>query len=240
MVSKNLKMLMALMSLALVICMSAWAGVVIKEDFEDGNASRWKPWTPKRWEVVKLKDGNHVYFLNTSDFDNIGERGLGEASLIDPKVEKYVDFTLRCRMLIMEDFPANAWPDANLAFNYQDKTNYYRADINAGVDALVNDMLVNVDLQWQDLCKETLPAVKVREWVELEIERKGKKLFYRIDGKELCAGEDDTFSGGLVGVGAFNDSAQFDDFVMEIPEVAGLSVESGGKLAITWGKIKSD
>ncbi len=60
------------------------------DDFEDLNANDWIPLHPSRWQVI-THQGDHSYYLNTTNFESVFDLRLGEYSLLNSQIELVAD-----------------------------------------------------------------------------------------------------------------------------------------------------
>ena len=169
-----------------------------------GNADNWTPLTPGYWEVsVDPVSDDRAYFLNDtarSDFDY---------TLFNLATYGSFTMTLRARTA---DPPSNAWRDYLVIFGYQDPENYYYVFFNASDDDETNGIIKRENGVITEISELGLPPTIVDGlYHDIEISRIGANITVRMDGVTKYTATDSTFGTGKIGLGAFNDSAYFDD-----------------------------
>jgi len=178
-----------------------------EDDFEDGNAEGWTPLTTSRWEVVRDED-DKTYYLNTSEFNSLGNGALGEYSLL---AADYGDFTFSAQAKLGDNVNNNPAADYAVVFGYQNSENYYYVMFNNNKDFTQLSKVIN------GTRTELVPANREVDWLNdnayhsIEVSRAGSVITVRFDGSVVLSGTDNSLGAGRVGVGSFNDSAYFDD-----------------------------
>ena len=96
--------------------------------------------------------------------------------------------------------------------------------------------------------QEPHPLLKLQKWTAIKLSVHGKRLTFRINGKQVLdpiALEPlhgfPEFPTGRIGLGLANYTARFDNLKITgpgIPDEGGLAVTSRAKLATTWGSLK--
>ncbi len=78
------------------------------------------------------------------------------------------------------------------------------------------------------------------EWNDVKVVIEGNKFTMYLNGKEQKEYIDDSgeHDFGGIGLAAYIADVFFDNIIVEGPGIPGMSVESAGKLAITWGGLK--
>jgi len=179
------------------------------DDFEDKNADGWTPLTLSRWKVVEENDGNQAYHLNTTEFDSLSGKRLGEYSLLSPD---YGDFTLTARAKLGDDIDngSNALADYAVIFGFENEYNYYYVIFNNSQNASQLFKVTGGD-------RGTALATANADWLNdnayhtIKITRVGAATAVYFDGSEMMKVDENTSGVGQVGVGSYNDSAYFDD-----------------------------
>jgi len=177
------------------------------DDFEEGNAEGWSPLTDGRWEVVR-DEGDQAYYLNTSEFNSLGNGALGEYSLL---AADYGDFTFSAQAKLGDNVNDNPAADYAVVFGYQNSENYYYVMFNN------NQNFTQASKVIKGTRTELVAADREVDWLSdnayhsIEVSRAGGVITVRFDGRVVLSGTDNSLGAGRVGVGSFNDSAYFDD-----------------------------
>jgi hypothetical protein len=196
--------------------------LVFSDDFEDG-AGAWLPKAGNEWEVAEFEDGNHVYQL--TERGQQGEiRAPGALSVI--RGLSAGDFVLIARAKCLT--PASVrGRDVNAVFGFQDPVHFYYAHFSNYSNAIHNAIcLVNGEPR-AAITAGTPAAARLSddEFHLIKIVRStatGKIEAYIDDMDEpLMTAEDKTLEKGLVGIGAFDDTAMFDDVRLYVPQQSG-------------------
>jgi hypothetical protein len=195
--------------------------LVFEDNFEKG-ADHWQPSDAKAWklkEVAGAKEGemNHVFSQHAkkSDF-NPPHRSPFNISLL--KDVTVTDFEYTAKVLeTHEDYDHR---DAVLVFGYQDPTHFYyvhfgkKADDHANQIFIVNDaprtkisLTSTTGTPWD----EKWHTVRVRR----DINSGSIEVFFDDLEKPAMTAKDKTFTWGRIGLGTFDDTADFDDVVLK-------------------------
>jgi polygalacturonase len=154
------------------------------------------------WEVTKgdwsfvEENGNGVYAGVGVD-ENRAESG--ESSWMDYRVEARVkvdQLDENNRLLVCG--------------RLQDGNNYYAAAIAKRSSGLVAELHKKADKQTQIVARLPIQMTMGR-WHKLALEMRGEEIGVCLDGEELIAVHDQTFTQGKVGLMTFRSQAQFDD-----------------------------
>jgi hypothetical protein len=125
------------------------------------------------------------------------------------------DFTLTAQVGAVST--SGTWDDTAVIFGYQDANNYYFASFNESNDAGTNGIFKVVNgtkTQIADFSATTNSGTTLRS---IKIERVGNSIRVSRDGTSLGTVDDSTYTSGKVGIGAFNNNANFDNFKVTKP-----------------------
>ena len=75
---------------------------------------------------------------------------------------------------------------------------------------------------------------------ELELVVEGNRAQFYIDGEDMGEWEDDQLETGMIGIRVWSAIMAVDDFDANGPGIPATAVDSQGKLAVAWGKVKQD
>jgi hypothetical protein len=188
--------------------------VVYKEDFEKG-AEAWQPFDAKQWKVKEDGKG-HVYsqFEKQSAYKPPHRSPTNIALLKDVIVG---DFVLTAK--VKSTHPDYGHRDACLVFGFQDPANYYYVHLGAKTDDHANQIFIVDDAPRTKISTKTTEGTKwTDDWHNIQIVRKvadGTIEIYYDDMKVPCmTASDKTFAWGQIGIGTFDDTADYDDIVL--------------------------
>jgi hypothetical protein len=123
--------------------------------------------------------------------------------------EVTTDFTLTVKGSAVSS--TSSWDDFAVIFSYKDVNNYSYASFNESNDAATNGIFKVVNgtsSQLVDFSGTTAPSSTL---YTIEISRAGNQISVKKNGVSIGSATDTSFGEGKVGVGAFNNSASFDD-----------------------------
>lgn len=192
--------------------------LLYKADFEDTKVGAaptdWKPTDPKAWKVDQ-RDGNHFY----SQF---------KASDYKPKHRSPFNYSL-LKEVVVGDFVLDVkvqstraeygHRDACFFFGHQDPDHFYYVHIATRADDHANQIFIVDGKPRTKISKTSTKGTKWSEgWHQVRIVRKlqpGTIEVYFDDMKQpIMTAVDKTFTHGRIGVGTFDDTANFDDIVL--------------------------
>lgn len=202
------------LALALVPTLGGAGGerlpLVFEDDFEK-DAARWQPTDPKAWKVAD-KDGNHFYCqFQQSKYKPPHRSPFNFALVKDLKVTAFV---LEARVQsTIKDYPHR---DAVLVFGYQDPAHFYYVHFGKQTDDHANQIFIVNDAPRVKISTKTTPGTPwTDDWHRVKVVRKvdvGTIEVYFDDMKTpAMTAQDKTFTWGQVGVGSFDDTANWDD-----------------------------
>jgi hypothetical protein len=172
------------------------------EDFSDGNADGWTPYTASRW-VVRSAGSRMEYAINTTDYSNLSGDRLGELSVMDGHVVD--NFQLTCLARSTDNFGTNSSADLAIVFGYVDSLNYnYMIFSSAGANTALHRIINGV----RSTVQTGNYSIPDNNFHLIEIEKNSSMLIVRYDGNQVLS-VNEAFSAGLIGVGSYNDSAAF-------------------------------
>jgi hypothetical protein len=185
--------------------------VVFKEDFESG-ASAWQPFDAKQWKIKKTERGNvFSQFEKKSTFQPPFRSPFNIALLKDVVVGEMVfDGHVQSTH---EDYGHR---DACVVFGYQDPSHMYYVHLGKKTDDHANQIfIVNNAARTKISTKTTAGTDWDDKWHHVRIVRRpasGEIAIYFDDMNEpVMTANDKTFASGQIGVGTFDDTADWDD-----------------------------
>lgn len=185
--------------------------LVYEEDFEEG-AKNWEPTDDSAWKVVDTESGKaYSQFKKRSNY-NPPHRSPYNISLLR---DIYVsDFDLLVK--VKSTHPDYGHRDVCLFFGYQDPAHFHyvhlgkKADDHANQIFIVNDKPrtkisltstngTNWDDKWHDV------------WIERRVADGTINVYFDDMKNPVMTAKDKTFTWGRIGLGSFDDTAEFDD-----------------------------
>lgn len=202
-------LLLAIMGLA-----TLWAqDVQLREDFESG-AARWSPTEAAKWQVA-TEHGNACYrLLGKSDYQP-PHRSPHSIALLDSS--PLGDFDLRVR--VRSTTPDYGHRDVCVVFGYQDPAHFYYAHLGRATDDHANQIFI---VNGADRKKISLTSTPGTDWTDnwhtVRIIRRVNdgtiEIYFDDLQKPVMTAKDTTFTWGRIGVGTFDDTADWDDIVL--------------------------
>lgn len=109
---------------------------------------------------------------------------------------------------------SSRWDDFSIIFNYQDLNNYYFASFNESSDNFTNGIF-KVENGVASKIANFSSLIAAGTIYNIKVEKTGNTIkVYRNNSLQATV-EDTTFSGGKVGFGSRNDSATFDNLIVQ-------------------------
>ena len=197
---------------AILLCANiAWAGEsgwLI--DFEKGGLKGWHVTLPGHWELA-VENGNH--FLRLAKAGPVGEpRRPVKFALWEPGCVGDFEVTVKAR---------RKGKSLLVAFGFQDRLHFYYAHVSLDDgDYRVHNGILKVDGSERYRIGGTgaKPALPTTGWHTVRVVRKSGpgSIEVYIDGEDQARfhAVDKSFAYGWVGVGSFNETGDFDDFLL--------------------------
>jgi hypothetical protein len=188
--------------------------IVFQEDFARG-AEHWQPQDPAQWQVKKL-DGGRVYsqFKKESAFKP-PHRAPFNVSLLKDVVVSDMEFTGR----VKSTHPDYGHRDAVVVFGYQDPAHLYYVHLGKQADEHANQIFI---VNGADRKKISITSTSGTNWDDnwhtVKVVRKPTdgaiEIYFDEMQKPVMTANDKTFTHGRIGVGTFDDTADWDDIVL--------------------------
>jgi hypothetical protein len=185
--------------------------LLFEDDFEKG-ADRWEPTDPAAWKVVEVKGGKALSLFGKSKTKPPHRSPFNIALVKDVVV---ADFVLDVKVQsTVKDYGHR---DACLFLGYQDPAHFYYVHLGKKTDDHCNQVfIVNGKDRAKISTKTNAGTNWGDDWHAVRIVRKvadGTIEVYFDDLKTpAMTATDKTFAWGRVGVGSFDDTANWDDF----------------------------
>jgi len=195
--------------------------VVFREDFEKG-AERWSPQDGKQWQVKKT-DSGQVYsqFVKQTTFKP-PHRSPTNVSLLKEVTVGDMEFVGRVR----STHPDYGHRDAVVFFGYQDPAHMYYVHLGKQADDHANQIFI---VNGADRKKISITSTSGTNWDDnwhtVKVLRKVSdgtiEIYFDDMQKPVMTAKDTTFAWGRIGVGTFDDTADWDDIVLRGVKVDG-------------------
>jgi hypothetical protein len=214
---------------------AAWSAdkelpLLVKEDFEHG-MKRWQTTDPDPadsvWKIIKAeRDGNHVLRVTGPSKYQPPHRSPHSIALL--KDIRIGDFELTARVQ-NTNITAGPHRDLCIFWDYQDPSHFYYVHFGAKPDPHACQIFIVNDAPRKMITKREAKGTPWTDgWHDVKVIRRvadGTMEVYFDDMKKpLMTARDETFKGGQVGIGTFDDHGNFDDIVLRGNVVGTLRV----------------
>lgn len=186
--------------------------LLLAENFEKG-AARWQPTDAKAWRIVKT-DSGRVYeqWKKKSKYKPPHRSPLNITLLKDVLVGDFV-LTARVKNTATK---AGAHRDVCIFFHYQDPANFYYVHLGLRPDPHSSQIMIVRDAPRRMITKNKPPGIPWDDqWHNVRVVRRVKdgtiELYFDDMKKPKMIANDKTFTWGQIGIGSFDDTAQWDD-----------------------------
>ncbi|TWT85604.1 hypothetical protein Pla123a_04110 [Posidoniimonas polymericola] len=211
----------------------AWA-LIAQDDFADG-ADDWAPLDADNWRVVS-QAGNRVFSQHAKKPSyQPPHRSPFHVALWNAAVVSDCELTARVKST-HADYGGR---DVCLIFGYQDPAHYYYAHLGKQTDAIHNQIHI---VDGADRRKITATTNDGTPWddhwhtvrVVRQVESGQIEVYWENHPKPFMTAVDKTFAYGSVGVGTFDDTAEWDDLELRgvVPKPPASHVLPGGPAAV--------
>ena len=200
--------------------------VVYSEDFEKG-AGNWQPFDPDQWKVKKTDQGQvYSQFEKKSKYKPPHRSPTNIALLKDVVVS---DFELKTK--VHSTHADYGHRDACLVFGYQDPAHYYYVHLGKQADDHANQIfIVNNEARKKISITSTTGTNWQERWHDVKIKRNAAdgtiEIYFDDMDKPVMTAKDKTFTWGQIGVGTFDDTADYDNLELRGTKVAKPSAAS--------------
>jgi hypothetical protein len=184
--------------------------LLFSDDFTKG-ADRWEPTDANAWRVVETKRGKVYSQIRQSKYDPPHRSPFNFSLIKDINV---ADLVLETRVQsTVKDYPHR---DVCLFFGYQDPAHFYYVHLGKKTDEHSNQIfIVNGEPRKKISTKTTEGTNWDDEWHDIKIVRHVGdgtiEVFFDDMKKPVMTAKDKTFTWGRVGIGSFDDTANWAD-----------------------------
>ncbi|HXG62470.1 MAG TPA: hypothetical protein VNO22_13930 [Planctomycetota bacterium] len=187
--------------------------VLLTEDFE-GGAARWEPTDPAAWKIVETPSGKIYSQFRKSAYEPPHRSPLNIALLKDVVVG---DFVLEARVRsTARDYNHR---DVCVIFGYQDPARFYYTHLGKKADDHAHQIFIVNGAPRRKISSRTTEGTPWTDgWHRIRVTRRvsdGRiEVFFDDFSRPVQTAEDRTFAWGRVGLGTFDDTADWDDVVL--------------------------
>ncbi|MBS0263372.1 MAG: hypothetical protein JSS02_15630 [Planctomycetes bacterium] len=187
------------------------APLVYFDDFEAADAARWQPSDPQAWKFVALEK-NHVYSQFQQSQVQTPVRSPFNRSLVKDLVLSDCVIDVKVQSTI-KDYDHR---DVCLFFGYQDPAHLYYVHLGKKADDHANQIFIVNNAPRKKISATSTPGTPWTDgWHHVRVVRKVEtgsiEVFFDDLEKPAMTATDKTFVWGQVGIGTFDDTANFDD-----------------------------
>lgn len=189
----------------------ALAAEVVEDGFEAG-FDRWEPIDPAHWEIAEA-DGGHVLRLKTPGALREGVRRPGEYALL--RGDGWRDVTIDARVKSLRPSTLKG-RDVVVVFGWRDDTHFYYAHLSNDSNGTTHNVIMKVHGdQRTALQSPARPEARLSDgWHNVRVEHRADgtiRVFHGDRTVPLMTAHDPDYPSGRVGLGTFDDTAEFDD-----------------------------
>jgi hypothetical protein len=216
---------MKILGLTLAVSCLAWPTLVLagsepvrRVDAFDKGLSGWELLNATHWSVVE-GEGTTVLRLNRTGPQLPPVRRPGEYALASGEAVRDVCVTVRARSL---EPSSKKGRDIVLIFGYCDPTHFYYAHISNDSNRTTHNVIMKVAGDRREtIHREEQPEPRLEDgWRDLRVVHHAEgRIAVFVDDMEtpLMTAQDTDYPEGRVGMGSFDDRAEFDRVVIEYP-----------------------
>jgi len=184
--------------------------LVFEEDFDKG-ADQWQPTDPNAWKVTETDRGK-VYSQHKGSKYRPPHRSPHNISLLEDV--KVGDFDLKLK--VQSTCRDYGHRDVCLFFGYQDPAHFYYVHLGKNPDPHSCQIMIVNDAPRTMITKNKPTGVPWDdEWHDVKIVRRVAdgtiEVYFDDMTKPIMVAENKTFNWGRIGLGTFDDTANFDD-----------------------------
>lgn len=192
------------------------APTTITEDFEMG-FDRWRPTAPENWKLTDDHGGKVFDLFDKTARTSPPHRSPFNFALLKDTPFADVSITAKVRTTTK----AYGHRDIVVVFGYQDPAHFYYAHFGEKADDHAGQVFIVNDAPRTKISTKETPGIPWKEdtWHTVRVTRTAADGMIRVyfdDMKEsVLEAKDTTFGAGLIGLGSFDDTARFDDVVVQ-------------------------
>lgn len=175
-----------------------------------GDLKNYEIRNPSRWDII-YENVNPCIAINTSQYDGLSGSRTGAYCILKNRWFGNA-FKISTKVKSTDNLESNSAADYAVYFGYVDEMNYCYASFSSheegdgftGLFKIINGERQTVIYKGQ--------AFSDNKYHLVEVIKRGTEVIISINGKELCRATDEDFDKeGRIGIGSYNDMANFDD-----------------------------
>ena len=189
--------------------------VLYRCDFEKG-APDWKPTDPSAWKIDKTLGADAVYsqFKKKSQYNPPFRSPYNISLLKKLKVESF-----QLDVDVLSTHKDYNHRDACLFFGYQNSAQFYYVHLGKKADPHANQIFIVNKAARTKISKTTTPGTNWDDkWHHVRIKRESEKgtieIFFDNMDQPVMTAQDRNFKWGQVGLGSFDDTTAWNNFVL--------------------------
>ena len=184
--------------------------LVLEENFEAG-ADRWEPTDPAAWRLASGRGGQVFAQVAQSKYNPPYRSPLNVALAKDSDV---TDFALDVD--VKSTCPDYGHRDACLVFGYQDAAHFYYVHLGKQTDDHANQIFIVDGAPRTKISERTTEGTPWNDrWHHVRIVRRAEegtiRVFFDDLDQPVMTATDRKFTHGRIGIGTFDDTAEYDD-----------------------------
>jgi hypothetical protein len=188
--------------------------ILFQEDFEKG-ADRWQPQDPDQWQIKKTDRGQVYSQHKKASAFKPPHRAPTNVSLLNDEKFGDMEFTGR----VQSTHPDYGHRDAVVVFGYQDPAHFYYVHLGKKADDHANQIFIVNGADRLKISKTSTDGTNWTDnWHTVKIIRKPSdgaiEIYFDNLQKPVMTASDKTFGPGRIGVGTFDDTADWDDITI--------------------------
>ncbi|RLS58990.1 MAG: hypothetical protein DWH91_01280 [Planctomycetota bacterium] len=188
--------------------------VLATEDFESGNLSRWTATDPTAWNWEEARGSHVLHQFRQSQVATPVRSPFNRAVLKGVPVRDFqldVDLQTTTR-----DYPHRS---LCLVFGYQDPTHFYYVHLGQQADDHANQIFIVKEAPRIKISLTSTPGTPWDDqWHHVRIRRTVESgdiaVYFDQMEKPVMTARDTSLEWGAVGIGSFDDTGRFDNFVL--------------------------
>jgi len=192
------------------------AAITITEDFEKGS-DRWQPTAPENWKLTGDHEGTVLDLFDKTARTSPPHRSPFNFVLL--KDARFGDVSITAK--VRTTTKAYGHRDIVVVFGFQDPAHYYYAHFGEKADAHAGQVFIVNDAPRTKISTKVTTGIPWKEdtWHTIKVTRTAADGMIRVYFDDLqtsvMEAKDTTFGPGQIGFGSFDDTARFDDVVIE-------------------------
>jgi hypothetical protein len=185
--------------------------LIFADDFEQG-ADRWAPTDPKAWKITEMDRQGKVYDQHRQSNYKPTHRSPSNLSLLKDIVVGDFVLLVKARSTAVK---AGGHRDCCIFFGYQDDEHFYYAHQGLVRDAISNQLLKVDKGPRKSIGQTNAGSAWDDGWHQIKLVRRVKEgtieLYFDDMKKPAKTAVDKDFAWGLIGLGCFGETVQWDD-----------------------------